>query len=310
MREYAKISPAFWMGETGRKLRGHPHGQIVAMYLMTCPHANMLGMYYMPLVTIAHETGLTMEQASQGMAECVATGFCKFCPASDFVWVINMARHQMGDEFKEADKFLVKVRKTYNTMPKHCPFLGEWFDMYQGVYHLKQRRGDAAPTAAPMQPAAVEQKQPAPLPAVEVAAPQPQPLPAAKSTAAPAPAQIQPPVDETPDDRKKRLWQQGKALLEAEGSKDGGAIIGRWIRLVNQNSPGRGEELTLSAIETALKNRPAAAKEYITGVLFPKKDAGHGRVNSAWQPEPYAAAADEIAAANEQLAELLAGSDF
>ena len=57
MRDYAKVSPHFWTGTTGKKLRSSPEAVIVAMYLMTCPHANMLGLYYMPLLYVAHETG-------------------------------------------------------------------------------------------------------------------------------------------------------------------------------------------------------------------------------------------------------------
>ncbi|EPP8816777.1 hypothetical protein QDS29_003323, partial [Acinetobacter baumannii] len=61
MRDYGKVSPHFWTGITGKKLRQTPEGLIVAMYLMTSPHANMLGLYYMPLLYIAHETGLGFE---------------------------------------------------------------------------------------------------------------------------------------------------------------------------------------------------------------------------------------------------------
>ncbi|MCJ2205071.1 hypothetical protein K9T61_05110 [Escherichia coli] len=44
MRDYAKVSPRFWLGETGRELRkAGAEAQVVAFYLMTSPHANMLG---------------------------------------------------------------------------------------------------------------------------------------------------------------------------------------------------------------------------------------------------------------------------
>ena len=56
MRDYGKVSPQFWIGQTGKKLRAEGmEAQIVAMYLMTSPHANMLGLYYCPAMFIAHE---------------------------------------------------------------------------------------------------------------------------------------------------------------------------------------------------------------------------------------------------------------
>ena len=68
MRDYAKVSPRFWLGETGRELRkAGAEAQVVAFYLMTSPHANMLGLYYLPVLYLAHETGLGPEGASKGL---------------------------------------------------------------------------------------------------------------------------------------------------------------------------------------------------------------------------------------------------
>jgi len=50
MRDFAKVCGQFWIGETGRKLRAAGRdAQTVALYLITCPSANMLGLYYLPL---------------------------------------------------------------------------------------------------------------------------------------------------------------------------------------------------------------------------------------------------------------------
>src|SRR5437667_491378 len=62
MRGYAKISPQFWIGDTGRKLRdAGQEAMLVGLYLLSNPHANMLGLYYLPKLFIAHETGLGLE---------------------------------------------------------------------------------------------------------------------------------------------------------------------------------------------------------------------------------------------------------
>lgn len=68
MRDYGKVSPHFWIGRTGKELRqAGPESQLVALYLLTSPHANMIGLYYMPLAFLSHETGLTMEGLRRGL---------------------------------------------------------------------------------------------------------------------------------------------------------------------------------------------------------------------------------------------------
>lgn len=90
MRDYAKVGPKFWIGATGKKLRAAgPEAQIVALYLMTSPHANMLGLYYIPKMFIAHETGLGLEAASKGLQRGIEAGFCEYDEASEMVWVIE-----------------------------------------------------------------------------------------------------------------------------------------------------------------------------------------------------------------------------
>jgi hypothetical protein len=50
MRDYAKVAPTFWNGETGKKIRELGRdAQVVALYLITCPSSNWIGLYYLPL---------------------------------------------------------------------------------------------------------------------------------------------------------------------------------------------------------------------------------------------------------------------
>ena len=51
MRDYAKVMPTFWTGETGKAIRRRgPEGVICALYLMSSPASNMLGLYYQPIL--------------------------------------------------------------------------------------------------------------------------------------------------------------------------------------------------------------------------------------------------------------------
>lgn len=97
MRDYAKVAPQFWTGTTGRALRAEGRDcQLLALYLITSPHATMIGLYYMPLPLLCHETGLSREGASKALRSLGALGFAHYDPERELVWVPEMARFQLG----------------------------------------------------------------------------------------------------------------------------------------------------------------------------------------------------------------------
>lgn len=139
MREYGKVSPHFWTGSTGKQLRQCPESLVVSMYLMTSPHANMLGLYYMPLLYVAHETGLGMEGASKGLQWACEAGFCSYDHASEMVWVHEMARFQIADKLKSTDKRSIGVQNEYNSLPSN-PFLASFYDKYSQAFCMTEKR--------------------------------------------------------------------------------------------------------------------------------------------------------------------------
>lgn len=116
MRDYGKVSPQFWTGKTGKALRGDLEAQVVAMYLMTSPHANMIGVYHLPMLYLSHETGLSIEGASKGLAKCVELGFCVYDDESETVFVVEMAAHQVGEVLKERDNRAAGIVRQYKAI--------------------------------------------------------------------------------------------------------------------------------------------------------------------------------------------------
>jgi hypothetical protein len=74
----------------------------------------MIGLYYMPLAFLSHETGLTIEGAKKGLNSAIKAGFCKYDEHSEMVWVIEMATHQIGDALKPGDKRCAGVQNEYD----------------------------------------------------------------------------------------------------------------------------------------------------------------------------------------------------
>ena len=111
MRDYGQVSPQFWIGETGKLLRGDPAAQVLAIYLMTSPHSTMTGVFHCPLLYMAHETGLGMEGASKALARLFEVGFCEYDEASECVFVVRMAAYQIAESLKPGDNRILGLKK-------------------------------------------------------------------------------------------------------------------------------------------------------------------------------------------------------
>lgn len=140
MRDYAKIGPKAWQGQTFKKLRKEGReGLLVALYLMSSPSSNMLGIYSQPILYMAHETGLGQEGALKGLTQCIEAGFCAYDHDTEMVWVYEMAKYQVAAELKATDLRCKGIQKDYDSLPDN-PFLGPFFDHYAAVFHLTNRR--------------------------------------------------------------------------------------------------------------------------------------------------------------------------
>lgn len=150
MREYARISPKFWIGETGTAIRElGAQAQLVALYLMSSPHSNMIGMYWQPLSYIAEEVGLTAQAVEKTMISLIDIGFCCYDLQTKVVWIKEMAKYQIGERLDAKDKQSKGVQNAYNDVPGN-PFLRDFFEMYSealNMTHARTYEGASKPLA-------------------------------------------------------------------------------------------------------------------------------------------------------------------
>lgn len=151
MRDYSKVTGAFWTGKTGRALRGDSQAQVVAMYLLTTKHANMIGVFHCPLVYIAHETGSPIEGASKALRRLSELGFCTFDEETEMVWVHEMAKFQIGDALDPRDKQVKSIQKQYEAIPESRMRQG-FYERYKGAFHLVEVSNSSSPFEAPSKP--------------------------------------------------------------------------------------------------------------------------------------------------------------
>lgn len=137
MRIFAKVPPQFWVNVNERKKLG-ALVQLIAIYLLTNPHANMLGVYYLPVNFIAHEIGITMEEALKGLRRLIETQYCSYDDLSEFVWVHDMGFSQICKQLKPADNRVKAIQKIYLNLPE-VSFLKAFYDKYADAFLLEKR---------------------------------------------------------------------------------------------------------------------------------------------------------------------------
>jgi hypothetical protein len=136
MRQYGIVSPMFWTGSSGKKLRENHEAQVLALYLMTGPHAHQTGMYYLPLMYLSHETGIAQKGATKALQTLQADNFSVYDVQCEWIWVREMAAWQIGRLLTENDKRAKGVQQYLASVPER-PFKGAFIERYKLDFHLK-----------------------------------------------------------------------------------------------------------------------------------------------------------------------------
>jgi hypothetical protein len=135
MREYGSISPQFWIGHSGKRLRGNLDAQVLALYLMTSPHANMIGVYYCPMVYMANDTGMTIEGASKALQRLIEVGLVEYDEGSETVFVLRMAAFQVGEDLKSNDNRVLGIKRAYQNIAA-TRIKSRFYEIYSAAYYL------------------------------------------------------------------------------------------------------------------------------------------------------------------------------
>jgi hypothetical protein len=112
MRDYSKICPEFWNSNIVTNARlGDSSEMLVALYLMTAPASNALGLYRCPIPLIAHDTRMTIKQASEAIESLYCRSFLEFDDEKSVVYVKKMALYQIEKKLKAGDKRVIHVKR-------------------------------------------------------------------------------------------------------------------------------------------------------------------------------------------------------
>ncbi len=151
MREFCKFSPEFWSGIGCEKLKllGRD-ALLLAMYVQTNRHTNMLGVYYLPLAYASYDTGMPLEEIKDLLVKLSDLDFCHYDHFHGYMWVVELGDIQTGGELKKHDKRVIQLQRQYAALPM-LPYLPALYEKYHELYHLMEPPHDLYPDVYPIE---------------------------------------------------------------------------------------------------------------------------------------------------------------
>lgn len=110
MRDYGKVHTAFWRSETASALSDE--GKLLALYLLTSDHGNLIGCYRLPTAYVADDLNWSAEKVERVFAETVAKGFANRCETLKWVYLPQYLKFnplENPNQHKAADKLWAQV---------------------------------------------------------------------------------------------------------------------------------------------------------------------------------------------------------
>ena len=134
MRDYSIVSAKFWIGETGKRLRGDRDAQLLALYFVTSPHAAMSGLYYCPLTYVSQDIGMPADVVFEKLSLLRSVGFCSYDYDSEVVFVVEMARYQVAEKLELRDNRRTSIVREIAKL--RTPLVQLFLDRYAEAFRL------------------------------------------------------------------------------------------------------------------------------------------------------------------------------
>lgn len=120
MRDYGRVHATFWSSPTIAPLSDD--GKLLALYLMTCSHNTIAGVFRLPDGYIAEDIGWIAERVSKGFDELFRNGFAQRCSVTKWVWV---CKHLEWNAPENPNQWKA-VEKVIDSIPPTC----EWMEAF------------------------------------------------------------------------------------------------------------------------------------------------------------------------------------
>jgi len=85
MRDYGKVHTSYWTSSSVRTMT--EDGRTLAMYLLTCPHGTIAGVFRLPDGYACEDLQWDSERVKKGFAELLNNCFANRCETTKWVWI-------------------------------------------------------------------------------------------------------------------------------------------------------------------------------------------------------------------------------
>lgn len=145
LRDYSKVHTAFWTSASIRELS--EDGRALALYLLTCPHGTIAGVFRAPDGYVCEDMQWGSERVKKGFQELFDNGFAKRCETTKWVWIVNHLRWNTPDNPNQ----IKAINKVADTVPSSCGWLSEFHVVAQQVidattFKPSKRKGNPSET--------------------------------------------------------------------------------------------------------------------------------------------------------------------
>ena len=261
MRDYGRVHSAFWRSETVADMSSD--ARLLALYLMTCDHGNLLGAFYLPDGYAAEDLNWGSDRVSEGFRELLRVGFAVRCAASKWVWVVRYLDWnplENPNQVKAAQRIAAQI-------PGRCQWLRVFHSQLAEALGLPPIQA-TTPIRTLLEPLSkgsetlseqgegTGEGKGAVSGAGEV-----EDSASLRSAAADGGAGKPTQAELT----KRELWEAGKSLLAEQGMKPAqcGSFVGKLVK-------DYGDEVVVEAVRSAVLTRPADAAEFLVGACKAK----------------------------------------
>lgn len=130
---FARTYVDFW---SSRVMELDDNSRVLAHFLFSGRTDGPWGLYYKPISHMATELRRGEAAIKRGLADLARIDFAHADPSSGYVWVLEMCAYQLKPlPLKDTNLLIKSARRWYAAVPRN-PFLGVWFDRYDGPLHL------------------------------------------------------------------------------------------------------------------------------------------------------------------------------
>ncbi len=133
MRDYGKVYSTFWTSQTIRSMSEDSRN--LAMYLLTCPHNTIAGVFRLPDGYVCDDLQWESERVSKGFAELFEKGFASRCETTKWVWVNKHLEWNPPENPNQRKS----VEKVASSIPDPCAWKADFMRECWGLVCIEQK---------------------------------------------------------------------------------------------------------------------------------------------------------------------------